>query len=86
MPIEEFFGEDCLLAIRHDNQELLPEQGAPVRLVIPRLYDWKSLKWVRGIEFMEEDHPGFWEDPQNGGYHMLGNPWLEQRFRTAGIT
>jgi DMSO/TMAO reductase YedYZ molybdopterin-dependent catalytic subunit len=87
LPIDDFFGEDCLFAFKHNGQDLDPEHGYPIRLVVPKLYDWKSAKWVRGIEFMEADHPGFWELPENGGYHMRGNPWTVdetgdgQRFR-----
>ena len=66
-----------LLALRHNGRDLDPEHGGPVRLVIPHLYFWKSAKWVRGIELLEEDYPGFWE--QNG-YHMRGEPWSEERF------
>jgi len=35
------------------------------------------VKWLRGIEFLDHDTPGFWE--QNG-YPMYGDPWKEQRF------
>lgn len=45
--------------------------------MVPRLYFWKSAKWVTGIEFMLSDAPGFWE---SGGYHMHGDPWTEERF------
>jgi DMSO/TMAO reductase YedYZ molybdopterin-dependent catalytic subunit len=58
-------------------QPLAPEHGYPVRLLVPKLYLWKSAKWVRGLEFMAEDHPGFWE---RYGYHNHGDPWLEERF------
>jgi DMSO/TMAO reductase YedYZ molybdopterin-dependent catalytic subunit len=75
LPIEDFFGEDCLFALKHDGQDLLPAQGYPVRLVVPRLYAWKSARWVRGVEFMEADRPGFFESWENGGYHMRGDPW-----------
>jgi DMSO/TMAO reductase YedYZ molybdopterin-dependent catalytic subunit len=78
MPLEEFLRDDCLFADKHDGEEIDLEHGGPIRLVIPRLYAWKSAKWVRGIEFMEEDRAGFWE---RGGYHMFGDPWKEQRFR-----
>ena len=81
LPIEFFFEEDCLFALKHSGQDLDPDHGFPLRLVIPKLYAWKSAKWVRGIEFMEQDHPGFWESWSHGGYHMLGDPWREQRFR-----
>jgi DMSO/TMAO reductase YedYZ molybdopterin-dependent catalytic subunit len=81
LPVEWFFGEDCLFAFKHNGQDLEPDHGYPVRLVVPRLYAWKSAKWVRGIEFMERDADGFWERWEHGGYHMLGDPWTEQRFR-----
>lgn len=80
MPIDWFLGEDCLLADTHDGQPISLEHGGPLRLVIPRLYAWKSAKWVRGIEFRATDAPGFWE---RGGYHMLGDPWKEQRYGFA---
>lgn len=78
LPLDWFLSEDCLLADAHDGEPLTPEHGAPVRLVVPKLYAWKSAKWVKGITFAESDSPGFWE---RGGYHMLGDPWKEQRFR-----
>jgi len=56
----------------------LTEHGGPVRALVPQLYAWKSAKWIRGIEFVSEDRAGYWED---GGYHMLGDPWREQRFQ-----
>ena len=78
MPLEEFLKEDCLFAAKHDGEPIDLDHGGPLRLVIPRLYAWKSAKWVRGIELTENDSPGFWE---RGGYHMHGDPWKEQRFR-----
>jgi DMSO/TMAO reductase YedYZ molybdopterin-dependent catalytic subunit len=78
MPLEWFLGEDCLFADTHDGQPISLDHGGPLRLVIPRLYAWKSAKWVKGVEFRAEDAPGFWE---RGGYHMLGDPWKEQRYR-----
>lgn len=81
LPVADFFDDDCLLAFKHDAQDLTPDHGYPLRLVVPKLYAWKSAKWVRGIEFMTEDRPGFWESWENGGYHMRGDPWVEERFR-----
>jgi DMSO/TMAO reductase YedYZ molybdopterin-dependent catalytic subunit len=81
LPLEQFLEEDCLFAWRHNDQDLEPDHGYPLRLVVPRLYAWKSAKWVRAIELMEQDRPGFWEQWENGGYHMVGDPWTEQRFR-----
>jgi len=77
MPTEDFLAEDALFAYKHDNAPLEADHGGPIRLVVPRLYAWKSAKWVRGVEFRETDRPGFWEE---GGYHMHGDPWTEERF------
>ncbi len=74
--LEEFAAEDCLLATHHDGAPLAAEHGGPVRAVIPRLYFWKSAKWISGIELTAEDRPGFWEV---NGYHMHGDPWREER-------
>jgi DMSO/TMAO reductase YedYZ molybdopterin-dependent catalytic subunit len=77
LPIEDFFQPDALLALKHDGKPLTPDHGAPVRLVVPRLYFWKSAKWVTGIKFVAKDEPGFWE---RAGYHMHGDPWREERY------
>jgi DMSO/TMAO reductase YedYZ molybdopterin-dependent catalytic subunit len=69
--------EDTMLAYEYDNQPLTPEHGYPLRLLVPKKYFWKSAKWLRGIEFMAGDKPGFWE---RNGYHMEGDPWREERF------
>jgi len=68
-----------IFAMKHDGEPLAPEHGYPLRLVVPQLYFWKSVKWVRGFTLMAQDEPGFWE--QNG-YHMRGDPWKDQRFDT----
>ncbi len=78
MPLGAFFAEDALLADTHDGEPIRLEHGGPLRLIVPRLYAWKSAKWVCGIEFLEHDQAGFWE---RGGYHMNGDPWREERFR-----
>ncbi|MGL6075808.1 MAG: sulfite oxidase-like oxidoreductase [Fimbriiglobus sp.] len=84
LPIEDFFSDDALFATHNNGEVLSPDHGYPLRLVIPRLYAWKSAKWVRGVEFMTDDRPGFWESWIHGGYHMRGDPWVEQRFRDDG--
>ena len=77
LPLEALLDDDVVLATHHDGQSLPAEHGGPVRLVVPRLYFWKSAKWVTGFELMDEDRPGFWE---GSGYHMRGDPWREERF------
>jgi DMSO/TMAO reductase YedYZ molybdopterin-dependent catalytic subunit len=73
----DFFQPDVLFALKHNGQPLTKEHGYPVRLVVPRLYFWKSAKWVNGLEFMNADKPGFWE---SYGYHNRGDPWKEERY------
>ncbi len=77
LPLEHFLAGDVLVAIAHDGRPLALEHGGPARLVVPRLYAWKSAKWVAGVELLDHDRAGFWE--QNG-YHMRGDPWKEERF------
>lgn len=77
LPLSALLDDDVLLALKHDGRDLTPEHGGPVRLVVPKRYFWKSVKWVNGLEFMAEDRPGFWE---MRGYHMEGDPWAEERF------
>jgi DMSO/TMAO reductase YedYZ molybdopterin-dependent catalytic subunit len=77
VPLADLDRDEVLLATHHDGQPLTPDHGYPLRLIIPHLYGWKSVKWVRRLEFLDNDTPGFWE--QNG-YHMYGDPWKEQRF------
>jgi DMSO/TMAO reductase YedYZ molybdopterin-dependent catalytic subunit len=77
LPLEDFFQPDVLLATEYNGELLSPEHGYPVRLVVPRLYFWKSAKWVTGIEFVEKDKAGFWE---SAGYHNHGDPWVEERY------
>ncbi len=77
LSLDDFFAEDVLFALKHDGSPISPEHGYPVRLVVPRLYFWKSAKWVNGVEFTAEDRPGFWE---SHGYHNRGDPWKEERY------
>jgi len=77
MPYADFDDEDVLIALKHDGQDLEPQHGGPVRLVVPKLYFYKSAKWLSGIEFLQQDHPGFWEVR---GYHNHADPWREERY------
>ncbi|MBK8160096.1 MAG: sulfite oxidase-like oxidoreductase [Rhodospirillaceae bacterium] len=77
LPLDSFARSDVVLATHWQGQKLSVEHGAPVRLVVPQLYFWKSAKWLRRIDFAETDRPGFWEQR---GYHNLGDPWQEQRY------
>ncbi len=77
LPLEDFLSDKALFADRWNGEPLPVDHGGPVRLVVPHLYAWKSAKWVSGIELLNEDRRGFWEE---NGYHTYGDPWTEQRF------
>ena len=78
LPLDAFLSEDAVLADTHDGEPISLTHGGPLRLVIPRLYAWKSAKWLSKLELVEEDRAGFWEEL---GYHDVGDPWKEQRMR-----
>jgi DMSO/TMAO reductase YedYZ molybdopterin-dependent catalytic subunit len=77
LALSDLVDDDVMLALRHDGQDLTPDHGGPLRLVVPKLYFWKSAKWVRGFEFLDVNPPGFWEV---NGYHMHADPWAEERY------
>jgi DMSO/TMAO reductase YedYZ molybdopterin-dependent catalytic subunit len=77
LPLAELLADDVILALTHDGQPLTPDHGGPLRLVVPRLYFWKSAKWLRAFEFLDVNPPGFWE---LNGYHMHADPWREERY------
>jgi len=77
LALEDFAAEDALLAHSWSGAPLAPEHGGPLRVVVPHLYFWKSAKWLKAIEFLEHDAPGYWEVR---GYHNRGDPWTEQRY------
>jgi DMSO/TMAO reductase YedYZ molybdopterin-dependent catalytic subunit len=75
--LNRFLDDDVMLAHRHDGRDLEPDHGFPLRLVVPKLYGWKSAKWVRALEFADIDRRGFWEVR---GYHNHADPWTEERY------
>ena len=76
MPLEDLTGGRAWVVHAYDGEPLDREHGGPARLLVPHLYFWKSAKWVRGIQLLLDDEPGFWESV---GYHNYGDPWREQR-------
>jgi DMSO/TMAO reductase YedYZ molybdopterin-dependent catalytic subunit len=77
LPLEHVTDGKAWIAYDYDGEPLEPEHGGPARMLVPHLYFWKSAKWIRGFRLRDEDEPGFWE---SNGYHILGDPWLEQRY------
>ena len=74
---EQFADDDVYLVHEWEGEPISRQHGGPVRVLIPKLYLWKSAKWVNRIEFTTSDRPGFWE---RNGYHNNADPWLEERY------
>jgi DMSO/TMAO reductase YedYZ molybdopterin-dependent catalytic subunit len=77
VPLEVLDAEQNLLCYAWNGQDLTPDHGWPLRLFVPSKYFWKSAKWLRGLEFMERNRLGFWEQR---GYHDEADPWKETRY------
>jgi len=77
LPVADITGGKAWIATGYGGHDLEPEHGGPARMLVPHLYFWKSAKWVRGLRFLEQDEPGFWESL---GYNNYGDPWREQRY------
>ena len=77
VPAEDLVDGKAMVATHFDGEPLDPEHGGPARLLVPHLYFWKSAKWVRRLQFIDTEQPGFWEEL---GYHIYGDPWREQRY------
>ncbi|TDU83279.1 DMSO/TMAO reductase YedYZ molybdopterin-dependent catalytic subunit [Kribbella voronezhensis] len=77
IPLADLRGGKAWIVDEYDGRPLDPEHGGPARLLVPHLYFWKSAKWIRGLNLLTEDQPGFWE---RYGYHNYGDPWKEQRY------
>ncbi len=77
VPLAAFDDDHVLLAHSWEGEPIPREHGGPLRVVIPKLYFWKSAKWLKRIELTAEDRPGFWEVR---GYHNNGDPWSEERY------
>jgi DMSO/TMAO reductase YedYZ molybdopterin-dependent catalytic subunit len=77
LPVADLTGGRAWVAYGYEGQPLAAEHGGPARLLVPHLYFWKSAKWVRRIQLLDHDVPGFWE---SYGYNNYGDPWREQRY------
>ena len=86
LPLSVMLQDNVLMATHFNGQPLSLDHGYPLRVVIgsyadrseeKTAYFWKGGKWLRGLEFLAQDIPGFWE---KAGYHNEGDPWKEERF------
>jgi DMSO/TMAO reductase YedYZ molybdopterin-dependent catalytic subunit len=79
LPLNRAVDDDVLLVHTWEGKPLPREHGGPVRMITPKLYAWKGAKWIRKIEFLAEDHKGFWEVR---GYSNTAEPWFNDRYAT----
>ena len=77
LPLEALEADDALIAYEADGEPLTPDHGWPLRLMVPSRYFWKSAKWLRGLELLDHDQPGFWE---RYGYNNNADFWSEERY------
>lgn len=77
MRMSDFADPNALFATHRNGEPLTPDHGFPLRLIVPHLYAWKGPKWARGVEYLDRDRRGFWEER---GYHNVADPWTEQRY------
>jgi DMSO/TMAO reductase YedYZ molybdopterin-dependent catalytic subunit len=77
LPLETLEADDALIAYEADGEPLAPDHGWPLRLMVPSRYFWKSAKWLRGLELLDHDQPGFWE---RYGYNNNADYWQEERY------
>ena len=77
LPLADVLRDDAIVAFQFNDAPIEPVHGGPVRLVVPHLYFWKSAKWLRSVDLLDHDEPGFWE---RNGYHDYGDPFREQRY------
>ena len=77
VPLAALEDDSALIAWEADGEPLEPEHGWPLRLVVPSKYFWKSAKWLRGLELLSHDEPGFWE---RYGYHNNADYSREERY------
>ena len=75
--LEDAISPDVLLVHTWQGQPLPQVHGGPVRMITPRLYAWKGAKWIRKIEFLDQEELGFWE---KRGYSNSAKPWSNDRF------
>ena len=76
LPLSALEDENVLVAHTYGGEPLEHDHGAPLRLLVPKRYFWKSAKFLRRLEILPEDRQGFWE---LNGYHNDADPWTEQR-------
>jgi DMSO/TMAO reductase YedYZ molybdopterin-dependent catalytic subunit len=77
LPLSIANGDDVLFAYKYEGEPLEPIHGGPMRMFAPKRYFWKSTKWCNGVEFLNDDRPGFWE---LRGYNNDADPWKEERY------
>lgn len=53
--------DDVMVAVLIDGDLITEKNGGPVRLIVPKMYAYKSVKWLNRIELIDYEHIGYWE-------------------------
>ena len=62
LTLSQALAADAMLALDMDGEPLSAAHGFPARVVMPRMYGYKNVKWVERIEVQPHlDHVGYWE-------------------------
>lgn len=61
MTLEQADMDDVMVAVMHDGKVIPSDLGGPVKLIVPKMYAYKSVKWLNRIELIEGEHVGYWE-------------------------
>ncbi|WP_308636742.1 molybdopterin-dependent oxidoreductase [Paenibacillus silvisoli] len=62
LTLEQADMDDVMVAVMHDGKPIPSDLGGPVRLIVPKMYAYKSVKWLNRIELIDGDHVGYWEE------------------------
>lgn len=77
LSLDMLMRSDTLLVWERGGRPLSRAHGHPLRLIVPDLYAYKSVKWVSEIKVVSQEGLGFWE---SRGYHRGANVWSGERF------
>lgn len=76
VPVSDAQKDNVILAHSFSGERLPRAHGAPVRVLVPDRYFYKSAKWLEAIKVSSRDEPGYWE---SRGYSNSADPWKEER-------
>jgi len=82
LPISDALRDDVLLAYAMNGNDLPPEHGAPLRLIVPGWYGMASVKWLSRLRLLERRFEGFFQTDR----YVVGDRPLREIAARALIT